>query len=271
MLKTCAFFVFFAFAACATLAAPARVAPSTAAILAASRASAGGGTWASKSTLKETYAYSGQALTGKVETLSDLKILRYMDSYQIGQIDEANGFDGEHAWEKDPSGTVDVVAGGDARELAINDAYRRAQAWWRKDYGGATIEYDGVKTLGARTCNVLTVMPQGGKRFQTWFDARTHLLVRVIEKNGSISHITTLSDYRVYDDVRLARKIVSVAADGKNRQIETLTKAKFLPPQPAGACAIPKMRVADYSIEGGSGDITTPFKLINNHIYGKRP
>ncbi len=269
MRKTSAFLALTAFAACATGAAPARVAPTTAAILAGNHAAAGGGSWATKATLKATYAYAGQGLTGNVESLSDLKTLRYLDSYQIGPITGANGFDGEHAWEKDPSGTVDVVAGGDARQLAVNDGYRRAQAWWRKDYGGATIENDGVKTLDGKACNVLTVTPRGGKRFQAWFDARMHLLVRVIEKRGALPYITTLSDYRDYEGVKLAGKILSVAADGKNRQSQTLTKAEFLPPQPAGAYAIPKTTVADYRIEGGKAETTIPFTLINNHIYGE--
>ena len=162
-----------------------------------------------------------------------------------------------------------MVAGGDARRLAINDGYRRSQAWWRKDHGGATIANDAVRTLDGKTCDVLSVTPPGGKPFQAWFDARTHLLVRVIEKKGALPIITTLSDYRDYDGVKLAVRAVSVAADGKNEQSQTLTQAEFLPPQAAGAYAIPKANVADYRIEGGKAETTIPFKLINNHIYGE--
>lgn len=69
--------------------------------------------------MKAEYAFAGQGMTGTVESLSDLKELRYVDEYHIGPIQAGGGFDGQQAWEKDPSGTVDVKAGGDSRQLAV--------------------------------------------------------------------------------------------------------------------------------------------------------
>ena len=117
---------------------------------------------------------------------------------------------------------------------------------------------------------MLSVTPKGGKPFEAWFDAKTHLLVRVIEKQGSVTyHQHDVGLSRRIDGVMLPGKTVNVAADGKNEQILTLTKAEFLPPQPATAYAMPKVTVADYKIEGGKTKTTIPFKLINNHIYGE--
>lgn len=269
MLKTLAFVALTAFVAGAIGPDLALAAPSATEILDANRAATGGTAWDGKATLKVDYAYAGQGMTGKIESLSDLKTPRFVDSYQIGPMSGAMGFDGKQAWEKDPSGTVDVKAGGDTLQLAINDGYRRTNGWWKADRGGAEIASEGEKTDGGTTYDVLTVTPKGGKPFEAWFDAKTHLLARVIEKQGAMPMITKLSDYRDYDAVMLPRVTESVAADGKNQQTQTLTTATFLPAQPETAYAMPVAKVADYSIEGGATETTFPFQLINNHIYAE--
>ncbi|HTT99088.1 MAG TPA: hypothetical protein VMF58_13640, partial [Rhizomicrobium sp.] len=85
-------------------------------ILAANKAAMGN--WADKATLKVEYAYSGQGLTGTSSSLEDLQNGRYVDSYDIPPQSGATGFDGEKAWEKEPSGTVTDQAGGDVLPLA---------------------------------------------------------------------------------------------------------------------------------------------------------
>ncbi len=267
MRKTLAFVALAALAAGAMAPDWALAASSPAEILQANAAASGAKAWAGKATLKASYAYAGQGMTGKVESLSDLKTPRYVDHYEVGPIKAAGGFDGQQAWEKDPSGTVDVKAGGDARQIAVNEGYRRTNAWWNADRAGAEIKTDGEKTKDGARYDVLTVTPKGGKPFEAWFDAKTHLLAQVIEKEGALPIITTLSDYRNEDGVMLPHKTVSIASDGKNKQTMTLTTATFLPPQPASAYAMPKAKVADYRIEGGKHQTTIPFKLINNHIY----
>ena len=269
MRKTLAFVALAAFAAGATAPDWAFAAPTAAEILNANHAATGGAAWDGRATLKTDYAYAGQGMTGKIESLTDLKTPRFVDSYQIGPMSGAMGFDGKHAWEKDPSGTVDIKAGGDTRQLAVNDGYRRTNGWWKADHGGAEIASDGEKTDGGTAYDVLTVMPKGGKPFEAWFDAKTHLLARVVEKQGAMPFITRLSDYREHDGIMLPHVTESVAEDGKNQQTQTLTAASFLPAQPDTAFAMPQAKVADYSIEGGAGETTFPFRLINNHIYAE--
>ena len=70
-----------------------------------------------------------------------------------------------------------------AQALAINDAYRTANKWWLRDFGGAAIEYKGEMTTiagqepihlpddqyplyGPLKCDVLTITPVGGKPFE---------------------------------------------------------------------------------------------------------
>ncbi len=237
-------------------------------ILAANQAAEGGQAWAGKATLKTAYAYSGQGLTGKTQSLSDLTNGRWVDSFAIGPVTGANGFDGRVAWSKDMSGTVKLEEGGDARQLAVNEGYRRANLWWRADQGGASVVDDGRKTADGKAFDVLTVTPKDGKPFDAWFGARTHLLERTVEVQSQLTVTTTFSDYRAFGSAELPGKTVIDEGQGaKYLQTVTLTDAQFLPEQPASAYAAPNVSVADFSIAGGRHEATVPFELINNHIY----
>jgi hypothetical protein len=259
-------FTILAVSAAAAIPAVASAAPAD--ILTANEAASGGVAWSGKATLKTIYAYSGQGLTGKSQSLSDLTNGRWADSYEIGPTSGADGFDGVVAWDKDPSGTVKLEQGGDARELAVNEGYRRANMWWRADRGGAAIVDDGQKSAGGETYDVLTVTPKDGKPFDAWFGAKTHLLERTVEVQSQLTVTTTLSDYRAFNGAELAGKAIIDTGQGeKYLQTMTLTKALFLPVQAPAAYAAPKVTVADFSIAGGGYETSVPFGLINNHIY----
>ena len=248
-------------------AAPAYAASTPAEILDANKAAMGGAALEGKATAKFQYAYSGQGMTGKAESLDDLKTGRWADTYAIGPATGANGFDGAHAWAKDPSGTVTVQDGGDQRQIAINEGYRRANMWWRADRGGAQIASAGTKTDGGNTYDVLSVTPKDGKAFTAWFDAKTHRLSRIVEVQGSQTATTTLSDYKAVDGVEVAYRTLVNIGDAKYDQTLTVASAAFLPAQPDSVYAMPKVTVSDYSISAASGSTTIPFRLINNHIY----
>ncbi|MGH6872245.1 MAG: aspartyl protease family protein [Rhizomicrobium sp.] len=222
--------------------------------------------WDSKAGLKLDYDYTGQGLTGTIDSLEDLKQGRFVDTAKLGPVTAVNGFDGNEPWAQDPSGTVTAQQGGEQRALAINDAYRRANLWWRADRGGARIVGDGEKTDGGTTFDVLTVTPKDGKNFDAWFDAKTHLLARTVEVQGTHTFTTYLSGYKAYGGVELPVTGLVNNGDAKYDQHVTLTAATFSAMPADAAFAMPKNTVSDYSIAGGS-QTSFPFQLINNHIY----
>ena len=236
-------------------------------IFAANKAATGGSAWDGKQSYLAHYAYSGQGLTGTVTSRADLRSGYWTDDAAIGPATQASGFDGDHAWSKDPSGTVTLQDGGEQRQLAVNDGYRRANLWWRSDFGGAQVVDDGVKTDGGASYDVLTVTPKDGKNFDAWFDARTHLLARIVETQGTDVFTTSLSDYTVISGVEVARRTFVNSGEAKYDQTLTLTDASFGPALPQSAYGPPKVTVADFSIAGGAKETTFPFHLINNHIY----
>ena len=116
------------------------------------------------------FAFAGMGLTGKVVSTTDLKTGRYVDTMAAGPLTQTDGFDGMHAWAREPSGTVTIQDGGDQRALAVNDAYRRSNAWWRADLGGAQVTSLGRKRDAAgASYDVLSVTPAGGRTFEAWF------------------------------------------------------------------------------------------------------
>jgi hypothetical protein len=240
------------------------------AVLGANQTASGGGAFAGKGALEVKYAYSGQGLTGATASIYDLASGDFVDSFDIGPTKGANGFDGRQAWMQDMSGAVTPQAGGDTRQLAVNEAYRDANLWWRPDRGGASVSSLGTRTDGGQSFDVLSVTPAGGKTFEAWFDAKSHLLARTLEPQSSQIITTFFSDYRPVDGAQLAGKMVIDDGSGvQYRQTQTLGGARFLNPRGAGAYAMPKVALTGARIDNASGRTTVPFRLLNNHIYAQ--
>ena len=253
----------------ALYAMPASAAPTAADILAANKAASGGSVWDGKETLKTSYGYVGQGMTGETHSIADLSSGHFVDDFHIGPMTGANGFDGKDGWAKDPSGAVTVQAGGDQRKLAVNEAYRWANAWWQKDFGGADISYEGTKTDNGATYDVLKVTPKDGKDFLAWFDAKTHLLSRIVEVQSSNTITSTFSDYKSFDGAMIPVKTVIDDGNGaKYVQTVTLTDAAFVAKQDNAAFSAPKVDLNDYVIAGGAKQATIPIQIVNNHIFG---
>jgi hypothetical protein len=244
---------------------PALAAPSMDDVLAANKKATGAAE--GKAALKIEGDYAGQGLAGKVSSLTDVRDGRFVDSADLKVVTQAQGFDGAHAWTKDPSGSVTQQDGGEVRQLAVNEAYRRANLWWRPDHGGATVVLAGQKTEGGAAYDVVTVAPKDGKSFDAWFNSKTHLLSRTAEIQDTQTVTTTLTDYRAVDGVEIPWKQHVSNGDAKYDQDVTVTSAAFLPSQEDAAYAAPKVVLSDASIAGGKTETTFPFKLINNHIY----
>src|SRR5215831_1063774 len=145
-----------------TIATPASAA-SVDDILAAHRAACGGNAWQGKAALNLKYDYVGQGLTGTTATTFDVTNGRFVDTYDLGAVSGANGFDGAHAWAKDPSGTVTTQDGGSTLPISFNEAYRDANLWWRADRGSAVIELAPAKSN--KELEAISVTPRNGERF----------------------------------------------------------------------------------------------------------
>ncbi|MGH8152304.1 MAG: aspartyl protease family protein [Rhodanobacteraceae bacterium] len=239
-----------------------------AAILSANRAASGGDAWNGKAVMKTVATLTGQGLTGTATSVTDLRNGNSVSRGTLGPATFAQGFDGTNAWQQGPNGEVNVEKGGDARPMALDQAYQNANLWWRPDFGGASVKSLGDKPCDASTCAVLEFAPKGALPFEAWFDTKTHLLERTVQTLGGNTTTTILSGYRSVDGARIPYKTVINTGHGEQYlQTLTLTSVAFLPAQPAVAYAPPKVTVKDFSIANHAAETTFPFHLYNNHIY----
>ena len=256
-----------ALALATSLAAPATAAPPDMAgtILAANRRAVVGEAGAPPTgSIVARYTYSGQGLRGTTETIAELATGAFVDSYRIDPTSGASGFDGRTPWMTDMSGTHTPEEGGDKPALAVNEAYRLANLWWRADRGGAAIALAGRDAEGER----LRVTPRGGKPFEAWFDPRSHQLVHIREVQGFQTFDTYYSAFAPRGRLNVPTRIRIEDGNGPSTtQTLTLTGFEVGPARPASAYAMPRGEPADWSIAGGAPSVTVPFRLLNNHIF----
>ncbi|HET8611166.1 MAG TPA: retropepsin-like aspartic protease, partial [Sphingomonas sp.] len=246
-------------AAALAAAASCAAAADPAALLAANRAATLRPSAPADGTLTSRYAYHAPGMDGTSTTIVDLATGRYAEEDAVGPTTGADGFDGRTAWMRDLSDFVSPQAGGDKRQLAVNEAYRNANLWWRADRGGARIEPIG--------CGGIRVTPERGKPFEAWFDPKTHLLARIDETQSfGSSTETRFADYR-REGGRMLPGAITIITDAApdSAQTMTLRQAAFSPARPASAYSMPTAEPADWTLPP-SGDVTLPFRLLNNHI-----
>ena len=209
--------------------------------------------------------YSGQGLQGTTETAFDSASGHYVDRYDLPPISGASGFDGDVAWQTDLSGASAPQQGGDRPALAVNNAYRYANRWWREDFGGAQVEVLGRDADGEH----LRVTPRGGKSFEAWFDPSTHLLARLREVQSFATTITTrYQDYERRDGVMVPRiTIVDNGSGEAGLQTITLDEVVHDPAREATAYAMPRTQPDDWRIDDPSGRTVLPMRLYNNHVF----
>jgi hypothetical protein len=214
------------------------------------------------------YAYAGQGLTGEVRSTFDLRGGGFVDSQDVGPTTGGSGFDGKTAWMRDLSDAITPQAGGDIRQLAVTEAYLDGNLWWRADRSGAKIEVLAPQASGDTHYDVLRVSPVGGKPIEAWFDAKTHLLARTVENQGSQTIATSFADYRLVGGVMIAGKeVIDDGAGPQFGQTMTIKSVVAGPPLPASSYAPPPWTPSDARIANAEGRVTVPIQLLNNHIY----
>ncbi|HEY6517084.1 MAG TPA: aspartyl protease family protein [Steroidobacteraceae bacterium] len=214
------------------------------------------------------YDYSGDGLTGEQTDTVDLATGAYLEHQDTGVLHTADGFDTRTPWTRDVSGANTPEQGGDRMSVAVSAAYLNANLWWRRDRGGAQIEYISRETLAGTPADHLLVLPRGGARFDAWFDARTHLLLQIAEPNMFFHTRTVFSDYRGDAGAMLAHAILEDNGTGTaGYEHLTLRGVSFGPPHSLDTYARPRTPPTGVTLANGATSTSVPFRLLNNHIY----
>jgi len=189
------------------------------AVLARARAASGGTGWNFLRGWHET----GKQGTAAYESWFDpLRLGMRVETHAPDGL-HVRGFNGQGEWRILPGGATT----GGAERAPVAEA--RAAAFFgvygffypgRLDAQG---EYVGVRQAGGRSFEVLNVKPWNGNARELWFDRKTHLLARTVDRSGPQPVVVELSDYRKVGPVRVAFRYA--VQGGEARQVESLVFA----------------------------------------------
>lgn len=252
---------------CVALAQGAQAAPSVQDILARNRQASGGSVWDNVQSVRIKGTAEASGLKGTTESLGDARSGFYADSFDLGAFKGANGFDGTTVWETDASGLPIVQESADARQGAVDEAYRRSLSYWYADRIKADLSPLGEKTEAGRRFLGIRAMPQGGRPFDMWFDASTFLLDHYAERNANELRTTILSDYRPVNGMLFPFTARQTNGEVKYDTVTRTTAISFEPAADRKAFGPPPPPKRDFTIAGNGKSTVIPFRLVNNHIY----
>lgn len=122
------------------------------------------------------------------------------------------GFNGQAVWGVGPDGEITAVKDHDTLAKARTEAFFAANGFFFRGRFDGHGEHLGVRQFGGRAYDVLRVQPGGGEPRELWFDQRTHLLRRIVDRTGKRAEALQVSDYRKVGPVLIPFKIAPEGA-----------------------------------------------------------
>jgi hypothetical protein len=236
------------------------------------KTASGGAHWdAVKSWHADGIASTG-GMNGAFHITVDARSGRSVDSYRIGPVEGADGYDGTHSWQRDPGGEVAALDAPEALRRVRNDAWVNVHGYWYPERIPATWGEVSSKVVDGKRYDVVVATPKGGDPVTLWFANDSGLLARVQERQGSNIATTVYDDYRSVDGARFPFHATVDVTDAAGRtdprdHSELRFEQVALNVAIADAdFAMPKMEATAH-IDDPSGVTTIPFDLVNNHIY----
>lgn len=241
-------------------------------VFARAKAASGGARWDAVKTLRQSGALHVSGLDGDFEAVQDLRDGRSASRYKLGSIEGASGYDGRVGWERDPGGEVATQDAPEAIRRARTQAWLDARGYWYPQRIAAKSDTPQSRELDGKKYDVVTATPEGGDPVTLWFDAQSHLLARVAQKESGDTATTVCDDWRETGGVRVPFHCVIDRTDTAGRtdprsrteirvaRTDTniaLTDADF---------AVPEMKATAH-IDNAAGITRIPFELWSNHIY----
>lgn len=240
-------------------------------LLARYKAASGAARWDALRSWHGDGTLSAGGLRGELHVTVDLRSGRSVDSYTLGALEGGDGYDGTHAWERDPGGEVAALDAPDSMRHARSQAWLDAHAYWFPQRAPSSLGKVETRDADGQRFQVLKATPRDGDELALWFDARG-MLARSVQRQGSDSASTVYDDYRDAGGVRLPFHVVTDVTDAAGRtDPRRRTEMRFERialdvPVADADFAMPQMS-ATARIDAAGGVTTIPFELINNHIY----
>jgi hypothetical protein len=143
-----------------------------------------------------------------------------VETREVGGL-RIEGFNGQADWAVDPAGAMTAVNDHPALAEARTEAFFEGALYLFPGRFGAKGDLLGIRRKDGRAYQVVAVTPWNGRKRELWFDARTHLLARIVDRSGPRVRALSVSDYRKVGPVRVAFRYAPEGG-GPVRQIQTL-------------------------------------------------
>jgi hypothetical protein len=241
-------------------------------VLARAKTVSGGALWDSTTSLRSRGTLATGGLEGELTSLVEVGDGRWINRYQLGPVNGADGYDGSSAWTLDPGGEVARLDAPVAVRRARSDAWLNARGNFMLDGMPATLAAPQRRSLEGRDCAVIVATPKDAEPVTLWFESDSGLLVRIDQRRERDIASTRFGDYRHVDGLRLPfhidndmideqghaepRSHSAIALSSIERNVATADADFTRPPAHARA------RIAN-----AEGRTSVAFDLVNNHIH----
>ncbi|HVR45221.1 MAG TPA: aspartyl protease family protein [Candidatus Binatia bacterium] len=206
-------------------------------------------------------------LSGSGASWNEMGGTRQASIFSTPPLGGGTGWDGNESWILDQTGLVIVDDSVMGRSTAINQAYFGNYDLWTPGYGGASVVWGGAKSEKGKHYQLLTVAPPKSKvPFDFWFDATTHLPVKMVQKYGPIVSTMTMGDYRPVHGLMIPYRVDIATSEGNNTSFAA-TAVNVNSRGGTAHLAKPHSAPHDFSISGGAASTTVPIRLSENHVY----
>ncbi|MGH6615502.1 hypothetical protein [Sphingomonas sp.] len=182
------------------------------AIIAASKRATGGTAWDKPQGCFE----AGTHADGAISYRTRFRLFGYgmrIDS-ERGGATRSMGFNGKASWQAAGNDKADVRSDPASLRDSIVTNYLSINGFFFPDRFPATFNYLREVREAGKRLQVIEITPRGGRSFEAWFDSRTHLIRRVVDRHGVPPTTVEARDYRKAGDLTIAFKLNVLGPDG---------------------------------------------------------
>lgn len=198
-------------------------------VLSAARNATGGEkAWNALRGWQETGTWSSAGVEARYQMQADPVRYGFRAEVRDRAGTHVSGYNGLGEWEVSPTrattGMTDKLGLGQARSVAFFNAW----GFYFPSRFAAKGVHIGVKQAAGKSYDVLRIEPMGGGAIrELWFDRSTHLLGRMVDRNGPAVITLEYSDWRKVGAVRAPFRVVIDDGDPVRRQVRQVEAVTF--------------------------------------------
>lgn len=264
--------------AAAASAAGAQPAENAAAVLLAQmKAASGGERWDGVKTLSAVGEKTSFGLSGPYRSAEDLAAGRFARRADYGLFANGEGLDEAGRWRMDNSGWIHPLDSGEARTVAVTEAYLAARGYLFPQRAKAALVLEEPVAEDGGAFDRITATPEGGRAVTLWIARSDHRLDRATFALDSRIATIRYRDYRAVGGLRLPFDIAT--DNGEGELGETRIARYILDAASPADTRRPEAWSADAAIVSGAPVAYAPFRrdalsglpIVEVRIDGKGP